>query len=105
MAEMGAWMGTYAHHLGYVLGAVAVSIGILWLLTAALQPLVLPLLDEVRGTVRKVLESYIKNRAIKPASTEDAIVIAACVVAGAITSSTILLGMVLLIVNVATPLG
>ena len=70
-----------------------------------LQEKVLPMLDELRASMLKALNKYIKLKKSETPTMQDAIVIAAAMIGGAFRTAMTLYAMVTPVANLATPVG
>lgn len=90
-----------------VLGTVAAII-ILWVLRnpKGIRELSVPLIDELRAAILKSLNGYIKRkRKDDPISREDAMIVSAAIIGGCFLTAITLYAMIVLISNLATPVG
>ena len=101
--ELGGWWGSWIHHYGYSIGALATVLVIFALLrnVRSIQELALPLLDDVRHAVVSTLAAHRHESKERPEPT----VLAAAILGGSLLCAVTLYAIVTLIAHLATPVG
>ena len=107
MEDMSALWGFTLHQAWQVLWGFFFAIVAFQILRhrKLLQEHVLPMLDELRASMLKALNKYIRLKKTESLSMADSIIVAAAMIGGAFLTAMTLYAMVTLVANLSTPVG